>query len=52
MKKNELFKTLGGKDFIIIFSFMFISASVVVWCLMSALTGPFEHMSCPLLSMF
>lgn len=52
MKKNELFKTLGGKDFMVMFSFMFISAAVVVWCLISALIGPLEHLSCPLLSMF
>jgi len=52
MKKNELFKTLGGKDFMVMFSFMFISATVVVWCLISALIGPLEHLSCPLLSKF
>ena len=53
MKKiDSLFETLGGKDFVVIFSFLFISAAVVVWCLMSALIGPLEHLSCPLLSKF
>lgn len=51
-KNNTLFEPLGGKDFVVIFSFLFISAAVVVWCLTSALIGPLEHMYYPLLSMF
>jgi hypothetical protein len=49
MKKNKLIKALGGKDFVAAFSFLFLSAAAVVWCLTSALIGPLEHLSCNLL---
>jgi hypothetical protein len=49
MNKNKLIQILGGKDFVAVFSFMFLSAAVVIWCLTSALIDPLEHMSCRLL---
>ena len=49
MNKNKLIEILGGKDFVAVFSFMFLSAAVVVWCLTSTLIDPLEHMSCNLL---
>ena len=52
MGTNEFFGTMGGKDYMITFSFLLVGASVIVWCLTSALTGPLEHIACPLLSMF
>jgi hypothetical protein len=52
MKKTGIIETLDGMDFMIIFSLLFVSAIVIVWCLTSAVAGPFEHLSCPLLSIF
>ena len=52
MKQMERIESLGGKDFIILFSFLFVSATVIVWCLASAFMGPLDHMTCPLLSIF
>ena len=45
MNKNKLIEISGGKDFVAVFSFMFLSTAVVVWCLTSALIDPLEHMS-------
>ena len=50
MKQMERIESLGGKDFIILFSFLFVSATVIVWCLALAFMGPLDHMTCPLLS--
>jgi len=50
MKQMELIESLGGKDFTVIFSFLFVSATVIVWCLAFAFIGPLDHMTCPLLS--
>lgn len=52
MKKTELLESLGGKDFTILFSFLFVSATVIAWCLALAVLEPLDHMTCPLLSMF
>lgn len=52
MKQSELLGSLGGKDFTILFSFLFVGATVIVWCLALAVTGPLDHMTCPLLSIF
>lgn len=52
MKKMALIETLGGLDFMITFSLLFAGAIVIVWCMLSAVTGPFEHLSCPLFSVF
>ena len=52
MEKNDFFEALGGLDYLIMFSFLFVSATVIAWCLTSALSGPLEHISCPLLSIF
>ena len=52
MKQAELLESLGDKDFTILFSFLFVSTSVIVWCLALAVTGPLDHMTCPLLSIF
>ena len=52
MKQAELIESIGGKDFAILFSFLFVSATVIAWCLASAVIGPLDHMTCPLLSIF
>lgn len=52
MKQTELSENLGGKDFTILFSLLFVSATVIVWCLALAVMSPIDHMTCPLLSMF
>jgi len=52
MKTTDFFETMGGKDYMIAFSFLLVGASVIVWCLTSAVIGPLEHIACPLLSMF
>jgi hypothetical protein len=49
MNNNKLLENLGGKDFVAIFSLMFLSTALVVWCLTSALIDPLGHMSCNLL---
>jgi hypothetical protein len=52
MGKKELIETLGGADYLIPFSMLFVGASVIAWCLSSAFMGPFDHLSCPLLYRF
>ena len=52
MEKNDFFEAIGGMEYMIIFSFLFVGATVIAWCLTSAVSGPLEHISCPLLSMF
>jgi len=52
MKQMELIESLGGKDFTFLFYFLFVSATVVVWCLALAFIGPLDHMTCPLFSIF
>ncbi len=52
MKNMDFLETLGHKDFMITFSFLFIVATVIIWCLTSAIMGPLNHISCPLLSVF
>ena len=52
MKQTELLNSLGGKDFTILFYFLFISTAVIIWCLALAVIGPLDHMTCPILSIF
>ncbi len=52
MKNVGFSKTMGGGDFMVTFSFLFVGATVIVWCLTSAVAGPLKHISCPLLSIF
>ena len=49
MNKNKRIEILGGKEFVAVFSLMFLSSAIVVWCLTSALIDPIGHMSCHLL---
>jgi len=52
MKQAERLESHGDKEFTILFSFLFVGATVIVWCLALAVTGPLDHMTCPLLSIF
>jgi hypothetical protein len=52
MQPVGLLESLGGRDYVILFSLLSVSAAVVFWCLASAFTGPIEHLTCPLLSLF
>lgn len=52
MKNMGIIETLGGRDYMITFSFLAVISIVIVWCLASAILTPLLHLSCPLLSVF
>ena len=51
MKNTDFIKPLGGKSFMIAFSVLLVSATIIVWCLTSSLSDPLRHLSCPLFSL-
>ena len=50
MNKNDFIEPLDSKGFMITFSVLLVSTTVIVWCLASSLLEPLSHLSCPLFS--
>jgi len=52
MKKVKILSNLFGKDYLLSFLLLSMSSLVVIWCLAFSILTPFEHLSCPLFSIF